>query len=233
MAVVNLGQFGSPRPSDLSGLSEAIGTGMQAGENRKRTRIMQQEADTSTQNANLKAQQMKSDLAKEERALEEKQRNLATDTIKNVTLRAMGKSDADVKILLESEPMRELAKNLVKPVMPESVTDDGLLILDRVPYIPKNPEEARKIAVETKDAMNELEAGRIPTLTQISAMRKNVMTEAYMMGTMGSPAVMEQLADLDKIQAAADKVFKDANPNIFTNSLAGGTKEDTGDWWNK
>lgn len=233
MAVKHLGQFAQPRPSDLSGLSEAIGSGMQAGENRKRTRVLEQEAQTNKKLTDMKFEQMKVDVAKEERAKEEKQRKLATDTIKNVTLRAMGKSDADVKILLESEPMKALAKELVKPVMPESVTADGLLILDRVPYIPKTPEEARKIAEQTKEAMNAIEAKRIPTITQISAMKKNIMSEAYMMGAIDSPEVKEQLDYLSQIQAAAEKVFEDANPNVFTNSLGGGATEDPGDWWNK
>ena len=234
MAVINLGQFGEPRKSDLSGLSEAIGKGVEIGETRKRTGILKQQANTQAQESNTKMQQLKLSLSKEEQAEKTRGRALAEKAHKALSLRLMGKSESEQQIVLESDPIKAITKDLFKAYMPEIIDEkSGLPIPDRLTFIPKTPEEARDIAVKTKEAMNEIEAKRIPILTQISAMRKNVMTEAYMMGTMETPPVQEQLKYLDQIQAAAEKVFQDANPNIFTNSLGGGAGQDVGDWWNK
>ena len=234
--VKHLGQFGEPAESDLSGLTEAIGTGMVAGEASKRTKIMGQQAGTQAQESNIKLQLLKSSLAKEERTIEDKNRKLATEVRKRVSLRLMGKSEAEQQMILNSDSIQALTKDLIKPFLPEAYDEKtSRIIPDRLEFFPKTEEEAREVSTRTKEAMNEIEAKRLPTLTQISAMRKNVMTEAYMMGTLETPPVQEQLANLDKIQAAAEKIFQDANPNIFTNDLSGVNSEaqPAGDWWNK
>ena len=232
MAVINLGQFAEPRESNLSGLAEGIRTGMQAGEERQRTKIMQQQAGTQAQESNIRSQQLKLAVAKEEQAEKTKGRALAEKAHKALSLRLMGKSDSEKQIVMESDPIKAITKDLFKPYMPEIIDEKtGFPIPARLDFIPKNADEARDIAVKTKEAMNEIEAKRLPTITQISAMRKNVMSEAYMMGTIETPPVQEQLRYLDQIQAAAEKVFQDANPNVFTNKLGGDTEG--ADWWNK
>lgn len=224
--VVHLGQFAEPRESDLAGFAEGIKTGMQAGESRQRTKIYKQQTDTRAQESNTRIQMLKLSIGKAEQAAKTSGRALAEKAHKALSLRLMDKSPSEQQIVLESDPIKAITKDLFKTYIPEIIDEkSGLPIPARLTFIPKNADEARDIATKTKEAMNEIEAKRIPTITQISALRKNVMSEAYMMGTMDTPPVQEQLKYLDQIQAAAEKVFQDANPNIFTNKLGGGNQD--------
>jgi len=221
MAVKHLGQFAQPRPSDLSGLAEGIKTGMEAGENRQRTKILKQQAGTQAQEANIRSQQLKLAVAKEEQAEKTKGRALAEQSHKALSLRLMGKSDAEIQMVMESDPIKAVTKDLFKVYMPEIVDEKtGYPIPARLNFIPKNAEEARKVAELAKEGMNDIEAKRLPTITKLEAMKSQIMSTAWMANKEEAPETLDQMADIDSMYEAAMKVVKDANPNVFTKGMS-------------
>ncbi len=223
MAVVNLGQFGSRRESRLSGVSDALAKGIELKETRRRTDILEKGAETDAKLANLKSQQLRVDLAKEERVKEEKQRALANQTRKNISLRLMGKTPSEQQIVLESEQIKEITKTLIKPVMPEAVDpDSGLLIPERLEFFPKTAEEARQVKEKAQEGMDAVAAKKVPTISSLEALRSQVLSTAWMLSKEDDPETQKQLKDIDTMYEAALRILKDANPNVFTNSLGGG-----------
>lgn len=237
--VKHLGAFGEPSPSPLSGLSEAIGTGMAAGEQRQRTKIMGQQANTQAQESNLKLQSLKSELAKAERTEEDKKRKLAGDTVKRLSLRLMGKSPAEQQTILESPSIKQLGKDLIKDALPESYdTTTQRIIPERLEWFPKTEAEKLNFQRQSEELKAKLKAGQPMTMSNLITWERNVILAKTTM------MIPDEEADkqLETINQMRNQMLsKGEGDNALTPALGGAQTpgaetpgaQDTGDWWNK
>jgi len=114
MSITNLGQFGQPQASPVSGLSEAIARGSEAGVNQRRTDIMQQGADTASREAGTRAKSAESDaqykqdslkvqLAESIRKGSEKDREYAYKLLQDTSMALTDKKPGELKMFWDSE----------------------------------------------------------------------------------------------------------------------------------
>ena len=231
--IINLGSPGQPRESAMSGFARTYSAVAGAKQDKARTEIMQQDATTRRKESENRTLQLSSALAKAEREEEDNNRALAVQTRKRISLRLMGKTESEQQIILDSDPIQALTKELIKPYLPEAYDEKTKrLIPDRLEYFPQTEEEARAVKLKTEAAKASLKAKQLPTLDQIAAMKSQIASSAYLTETEDSPQTKATMEALDKMEKAATDLLKDSNPNVFTSGL-GNDIEGNGQWWNK
>jgi len=217
MSVKHLGQFGPPRPSDLSGLSESIASGIQTGENSKRTKILQQQADTQTQEAGTRTQLLKSQLMKAEREEEDRQRKMALETVERLSIRLSDKSKAEEDLLLDTPPFKDLAKDLIKTYLPEAYDEKTQrIILTDMKWIPKTREEQLAFKESIENVTQKARAGQPLSSTDLVTRERSIII-SKMSGMISLEESEKQLADIHKQMDALEARGK--SDNNFTGGL--------------
>ena len=241
--IVNLGSPGAQRESSLSGFASTFSAVSGARENRARTGIMQQEADTRGQESSNRSTQLKADLLKVEREEQEEKRKLASETQEALSIRLAGKTQAEQDLLLDSPPFKDLAKTLFKDSLPEAYDADTqrIVILDRK-WIPKTREELLAFKEDAEKVLVKVRAGA-PLSSSDLVVRERSIIMSKGMGMISQEEfeakmkdVSERMAKLDKGQDELMDRTPKVEPNDLTDAL-GGTDLDTGginqEWWNQ
>lgn len=226
--ITNLGSMGTPQESTLSGLPQALATGVKLGLDIKNNRALE---EARQQALTLKKQEMQTEIAKMDRSDEAKNRKLAEDTLKRISLTAMGKSPMDRELFLKSEPIVQITKHLIKKYLPENVDPQtGQLITLPLKYFPKTKEEAIQMKVDTQSAVDKLKAGEIPTVTEINSAMNNVET-IHTLGQIDDNTFAKAMKFYGSLLPAAESRIQKANPSFFQGSSEGTSAGDKANQW--
>ena len=236
--IVNLGSPGQPRESAMSGFASTFSAVSGARENRARTGIMQQEADVKGQEATNRTQQLKNEFLKAEREEKEKNRKLATETLDRISLILADKSPAEQQALLDSPPIQEITKQLIKPYLPESYNEETKRLIPlNMEWLPKTREEKLKFKEDIAVVNAKVKANAPLSAGDLVTRERSVILAK----TMGMISLEEAEAKLqliseqmDKLSRLGDKVVGGGNGD-----LSNGLKDDIAgpnvnqEWWNK
>jgi len=207
MAVKVLGQFAQPQASPTSGLSEAIGKGLEIGETKKRTNVMQQDANTREQDLVIrakdsvnKAQQLKIQLAREERDIEDRNLKRAEGIRERISTSLIGKTDAERSMIVDSDSIKELVKTGVKPYMPDAVDSNGSLIPIDFKWVPTTEEEQLAFKEKTAAITAKIKAGAPESLSDLSFRERSIILAkaTSMISPEEAKAQLARIAELRK-----------------------------------
>lgn len=116
--IVNLGSPGPQRESSMSGFASTFSAVSGARENRARTGIMQQEADTNVQQATNKANDLTLQLAEEERKKDKEAKEYTYKLLEDVSIAMSNKTPDEQEIFWTSDQGKSVG-SVIKEYLPD------------------------------------------------------------------------------------------------------------------
>ena len=172
MAIYNLGQFGAPRASTLSGMSKAL-------------------SETTTNFAAIATQKQKNqiELAKYEGETEEKNRKHGMKVIEDYSMYLGDKDPNEQEMFWQTDQGKQIAK-LVKSTHPEYMSDKGIPVVVPREEIYKTHLEKRKTEILMKQSQGgEITQNEVKYLEALKSAGPDAITQVMKIltsGTMGA-----------------------------------------------
>ena len=180
MRVVNLGNFGQRQESDLSGLPEALGRGLQAGAEIKRNQLagqeLQQRAKQGAAENRLQRSKYQMELAKLNAEQQKQGIDMGMKVVEQMSSRALS-MDPSMRGVWEQSPEYKQLTKVVKKYAPDFIGEDGKVTLMGKEDLIKGEMDRRANQIEQK-----IVAGGIESLSpgekDFITYKKNVGSEA-------------------------------------------------------